>query len=145
MSLGFSHKAILTALANILFALPAFNDSGRRVPPWSKVKATPGIYLRGVGDEDKFEHIILSATTIKAEVWIYSQTDSPDGVPGDDLHDLVDQVRAAFKPDKPQLNTFTLGGRVQHCWIEGESVFDPGDLDAKGRSRALIPVRILVP
>ena len=49
----------------------------------------------------------------------------------------------AFVPDNPTRRTFTLGGLVQHCWIEGDVEQDPGIFTTQGA--AIIPVKILVP
>lgn len=146
MSLGFSHETIITALVNFLATVPGFSaPPGRRVPPWSAAGPFPAMYVRCIGDEDVFHNIILQKTTIDAEVWIYCKTEDPTIAPGIQLGNLVDAVRLAFKVDNPQFNTLTLGGLVQHCWIEGKSIFDPGDMDSQNRARAMIPVRILVP
>ena len=121
-----------------------FQTTGRRVLLWSKVAAQPALFLRNVDDEDVWDNPVLPKTTLDVEVWIYSRAGAnPDLAPGVGLNNLVDAVRAAFKPDNPMTRTLTLGGLVQWCRIEGKSDFDPGDLD--GQAKAVVPVKILVP
>ena len=55
---------------------------------------------------------------------------------------LLKAIDDAMKPDDPS-GRFTLGGLVQHCWIEGEVNVDPCIYTAQGA--AIIPIRILVP
>ena len=55
------------------------------------------------------------------------------------LFKLVDQ---AFAPDSPN-GKFTLGGLVEHCWIEGNTDQDPGIVSQQ--AAAIVPVKILVP
>jgi len=38
---------------------------------------------------------------------------------------------------------FSLGGMVDHCWVEGETLKDPGDLDGQGL--IIVPLNILLP
>ena len=140
MSVG--REDIMTALFNLVEGVGDFKDTGRRVKMWSQVTAFPAMYLRNVSDQYQRQQI-LSKVTMRAEVWLYTHTTDADSAPGIELNNIMDALEAAFVPDNPQTNTLTLGGLVQHCWIEGEVMYDPGDLDGYGK--AVVPVHILVP
>lgn len=58
------------------------------------------------------------------------------------LNNLLDAVETALRPDALTWKQ-TLGGVVEHAWIEGKIIKDSGDLD--GTAVALIPVRLSVP
>jgi hypothetical protein len=121
-----------------------FQTTGRRVLLWSKVAAQPALFLRHTATEDVYSNIITSATTIHAEVWIYSKAGKDaDVAPDTALNYLVDAVRSALQPDNPILRQCTLGGLVNSCRVEGRSEYDPGDLD--GQAKAIIPIQILCP
>lgn len=59
------------------------------------------------------------------------------------LNALMRCIRKALKPDDFAKQTLTLGGLVQHCWIEGDVDQDPGIQSQQGA--AVVPIKILVP
>jgi hypothetical protein len=122
-----------------------FLTTGRRVIPWDKVTEQPALFLRHVRDEDNFSgDNNLGAVTIELEAWIYSRAgQDPSVAPDISLNVLAEMIRDALEPDDLIANAFTLDGLVYRCRIEGDSEFDPGDLDAQGK--ALIPIKILIP
>jgi hypothetical protein len=122
-----------------------FQTAGRRVLLWSKVSAQPALFLRLMADEDVYHDIILSRTTLEAEVWIYCKSKDPDLPPSTLLNNLIDAVRYALRPDNMMLRQQTLGGLVNFCRIEGRSEFDPGDLDMDGQAKAVLPLKIMAP
>jgi hypothetical protein len=56
---------------------------------------------------------------------------------------LLLAVDQALEPDNFALGTFTLGGLVTHCWLEGTTIVDPGIFSNQGK--AMVPIHILVP
>lgn len=67
--------------------------------------------------------------------------------PGDSVfYPLIEAVEAALEPSpSDSLAVVTLGGLVTHCWIEGDGVIVPGDIDPTGQGMATLPVNILLP
>jgi hypothetical protein len=62
------------------------------------------------------------------------------------FYPLIEAVESALEPaDSDSLATITLGGLVTHCWIEGDGVIVPGDIDPNGQGMATLPVTILIP
>jgi hypothetical protein len=59
------------------------------------------------------------------------------------LNTLLDAIDAAMQPDNIVTGKLTLGGLVEHCWIEGQTDMDDGMYSQQGA--AMIPVNILVP
>ena len=80
--------------------------------------------------------------TLGAAWMIHQATADPDAVPASANNALMDAIEAALAPDSAD-GCCTLGGLVQHCWIEGEVFKDPGDLD--GQALLIAPIRILIP
>lgn len=58
------------------------------------------------------------------------------------LNGIMDALDTFFLPDNFS-GRYTIGGLVEHCWIEGKVFKDPGDIDDQGM--ITVPVRILVP
>lgn len=124
--------------------ITGFLTTGRRVMRWSDVPAQPALFLRS-GDEDlQYNEIVLQQQDIEAEIWIYSKAgENPNAIPETALNNLLDAVQAAFKPDAPGTNRFTLGGLVHWCRLEGRVIKDSGD--TSGQAIAAVPVLITVP
>jgi hypothetical protein len=65
------------------------------------------------------------------------------------MNPLIEAVENAFQPDTlgvgAAVGSLTLGGLVQHAWIQGEGHMIPGDIDPTGLAMQTIPVRILIP
>jgi hypothetical protein len=59
------------------------------------------------------------------------------------LNGLLVAIDAALLPDNLATGKFTLGGLVEHCWIEGVTTVDPGILSNQGK--AMVPIHILAP
>lgn len=58
---------------------------------------------------------------------------------------LLTSIEAVFAPDNVMQRTFTLGGLVERCWIEGIITKVSGDLDPDGQAFLAVPVSILIP
>jgi hypothetical protein len=134
---------IMQALFTLLTAGNAYPTAGRRLVLWTKVAEQPALFLRHVGDTYPTRPTGIPAKVqMDCEAWIYSRAGgNPAVIPETALNSLLDGVETALKPDPAAAQT--LGGLVQHCWIEGRVEIHPGDLD--GQAIAVVPIRLLVP
>lgn len=95
-------------------------------------------------------------------VIIYQRTPAAGGFPGGSLggsavqsvlgsqasplHPLIEAVELAMEtPDDAAQGALTLGGLVSHCFIEGDGLQIPPDIDPEGQGMATLPITILVP
>lgn len=81
---------------------------------------------------------------------IKPKANTPDGADisvagASELHPLIESVEGIFENDNFSFNTLTLGGLCRHCWIEGDGILIPGDIDPSGLAMQTIPVKILIP
>ena len=92
--------------------------------------------------------------TIQRSIVLYAQITrgntpggyDPNVVPGSMFYPLIESVESALEPSpSSSFAVVTLGGRVTHCWLEGEGIIIPGDLDPNGQGMATLPVSILIP
>ena len=80
--------------------------------------------------------------TLTLDLFIYAHTQMDKTIaPSTITNGLVDAVAAAIAPD-PVSNKQTLGGLVQHAWIDGAIVTDEGVLG--DQAVAIIPITIKV-
>ncbi len=66
-----------------------------------------------------------------------------NSIPSSFINDTLDAIEALFAPDNLMTDTFTLGGLVQACLLDGKSQRSPGDIT--GKALAIVPIRILFP
>jgi hypothetical protein len=59
------------------------------------------------------------------------------------LNAMYKAIDEALLPDDQGTGSFTIGGLVSHCWIDGDTDQDPGILSEQ--AAAIIPIHILVP
>lgn len=82
--------------------------------------------------------------TLRAQIWVYSWESQPLNVPPsillNDFMDVIDDVLTVV--DNPT-NTQTLGGLVEHVYIEGEVAIAEGIL--QNVSILSVPITMLIP
>jgi hypothetical protein len=115
---------------------------GRRVKRYDDTTVTqPAIFIRHAFDEDIWPGVGLQRTELIAELFVYAKTPKSGAAPDTSLNAIVKLIRAAMVPPVAE-ERLTLDGIVNHARIEGQSLYDPGDLDDQGK--ALIPIRIML-
>jgi hypothetical protein len=95
-----------------------------------------------VGDQQsQARHGLPPRRRLTAEIYLYAANPDPHTAAGIALNGLIDAVEASLAP-VPGF-TQTLGGAVEHCWIEGMiAVYEA----PKGqRAAALVPVHMMLP
>ncbi len=65
-----------------------------------------------------------------------------NSIPDETVCDIMDELDLALRPTQGN-QTQTLGGLVDHCYIEGDVICVPGDLDGLGMIH--VPVTIMLP
>lgn len=150
---------------------PLFQTYGRRLRTWQELNQLmttaggvgvkqPALYLYdGPGLGGGFttyqprQRGTPNVRIMKRTIVIYARmpgAGTPGGVDqeaigADELTQLVERVESVFNQDDSGQGAFTLGGRVSHCWIEGDGVIIPGDIDPDGQGMATLPVSIMIP
>lgn len=127
-----------------------FRTTGRRLKHWTEVAAQPALFIDD-GDEEWPERPggIPATPLLDAEIWVYSDAGkNPDSVPASVLNALLGAIETALAPTivfdgVNRQNVQTLGGLVEHCWIEG--TLDKVSGHADGQAVAIVPIRMLVP
>lgn len=139
-----------TATGAAVALVQGFQTTGRRLLHWGDVAAQPALFVDD-GDErwPPRPGGIPGKPVLEAEIWVYSDAgDNPNAAPATQLNALLGAIDAALAPvpvfnGVDRQNVQTLGGLVEHCWIEGRMIKSSGHLD--GQSIAIIPVHMLVP
>ena len=146
-----TREQIVAALFAILSAAPGdgvFKTMSRRNrdPEGLDPSQTPAFFL--IEHTDKWDRLggynLGGKREMKVFAIVYYDAGADQNiVPSSVLNPLLDAIEGAMVPDNQQTNTFTIGGLVQACLIDGESQRASGDVTGKGL--AVIPIRILFP
>lgn len=143
--MSIDREAIVASLFDyIVFQVPHFKTTGRRLLMWSDEYPQPALFMRHTADDDQSALDPLQRDSIELELWIYSKAGAdPAAQPDVELNRLVKMIRDALAPDDDDRQVFTLGGTVWACGIQGRSERDPGDMD--NQSKAVLPIKIILP
>src|SRR5690242_6172659 len=132
-------------LFGLLETVDGVQTCSRRMRLWSNMTAAekPAIFL--AEHKETIERSIEGLPPLRkimANIFVYIDSTDPECVPITAMNNIIDAIFTALRPQFPAEEQ-TLGGLVAHCWIEGEILKDPGDLDGYGI--AILPVSIVLP
>lgn len=151
-----TRETIITALFDLIRGAvyigtntTVFTTAERRLKLWDqvKLKERPALFLV----EHAETHVqkaqgVPTVRTLEVKLFIYLDSKDQNAIPDQAVNAVIDAIDSVtggvLKPDTGK-NTQTLGGLVQHVWIEGDILKDPGDLDGDGL--IIIPIKILIP
>ncbi len=142
-----ARETILTALFGVVASVAAFKTVGRRLvlPRAMSDAGKPALFM--VDADETYSYTAhAQKVTLQVDLWIYTASGlDPNATPASELNGILDALDAALRPtgaDLP-LNSFTLGGLVEHCRIAGRVLKDAGDVTGLGL--AIVPLELLIP
>ena len=146
-----TREEIAEALVTLLQDAYQWNQPvSRRFQLWSKIDPSlrPAAFLIESGEKynPQSETLRRRELTFKLYIYISSQpTDDTTSTGGMQFNDILDAIDSAIAPSGADLlrGRNTLGNIVSHCFINGQILLDPGDLDGDGV--AIVPISVLVP
>lgn len=141
-----NREAIFVALFDLLKVVPGITTAERRLRHWNDVTSVEQPYLclaqGGQTAQRGDPKGVYAKWVLEADIYLYAQTTGGQA-PSSVLNPIVDAVEQALQPPYPDYNRCqTLGGLVEHCWIEGNIDTDEGTLG--DQAVAVIPIKILV-
>lgn len=140
-----NRELIFTTLFARLQAINGIVTTSRRWKPVKDVSPVdqPALFLVPIRESVDGPIGMPRVFTIDADILIYAHTNGNKAIPASSiLNPLIDAVAAAFVPDNQMTNRMTLGGLVEHCWLEGQIETDEGYFGDQGV--VVLPVRIRV-
>jgi len=120
----------------------SFKTASRRFKLFSDVSPAdqPALFLIQRGENVSTVPGQPSVYVLSFDVAIYAHTGGDVNVPpASIINPLLDAVTTALAPEAVS-NKQTLGGLVQHAWVEGEIQTDEGLLQQQGY--ALVPIKV---
>lgn len=139
-----NREAIYSALYRLLTGIDGIETFSRVLAHWDDVapNAQPALYMTVVSQRAEQVTGLPTKYVLDAKLWVYTHRDSAGEIPSVAINRILDALDAALKPAPGPSFKQTLGGLVEHCWIDGEISTDEGTLGAQ--SVAIVPVRMLV-
>ena len=140
-----NREAVYSALFNKLRDVAPFRVTSRRLQHWSDVAPAdqPALFIAQRNEVVNPVPGLPYVWELRVDVYVYANTrDDRTRAPAEILNPIVDAVVAALAPSPVTGNKLTLGGLVEHCWIEGEIVTDEGVMGDQGV--VIIPVVLKV-
>lgn len=138
-------EPIAVALFNKLKVVTNFTTASRVLRSWNNVPPAeqPALFVSEGGQDAAQRPGLGPVWNWKFDAHVYIHTgDQPGIAPGTLINPIIDAIELALKPDNAITNKQTLGGLVQHCWIEGHIDTDQGVLGGQGV--AIIPIFVKV-
>lgn len=140
-----NRENIAVAILAKLQGVAGFNTVSRRWRPVKDVAPVdqPAAFLTSAGESVTCAPGMPATSEIDYDITLYAHVKGDPAIPPSTiLNPLTDAIIAAFKPDNPILNKVTLGGLVEHCWVEGNIETDEGLFGDQGV--VIIPLRVKV-
>ncbi len=139
---------VMTALEDILKTMDTVQTVTRRFAEFTGPSMSAQFpYLMLTKPKEVYPPRAISSLppkrTFKIDITIYLAFGlDQQGVPDDQLNDILDELDWVLRPP-PGSPTLTLGGLVDYCYISGDVICVPGDLDGIGM--IVVPIEIIVP
>jgi hypothetical protein len=140
-------ELIYLALFNRLSSIEGFVTTSRRLRHFNNVQPEqrPALFVTQGNQLEVPVKGLDAKVELEAEIYIYIHESEVTVPPSVQLNQMLDKVRKAIAPDFPEMCEYqTLGGLVEHCWIEGTiEVFEAVENMLDDQGIAIVPIRIL--
>ncbi len=140
-----NREAVYAGVFARVSAVPGLVTASRRLRHWSDVAPAeqPALFQVQRGEDVHRLRGLPPRRQLSLDLYLYAATGGDPGTaPAQILNPLIDAIEAALAPD-PVTGTQTLGGLVEHAWIEGRIETDEGVLG--DQAVMIVPVEILMP
>lgn len=139
-----NREKIYAGLFKLLEGMDSITTASRILAHWDDVSPNmqPALYMTVVSQSAEQITGFPTKYTLDAKVWIYTHRDTADEIPSTAINRILDELDGVLMPPAGPSFKQTLGGLVEHCWINGEIVTDEGTLG--NQAVAIVPIRLLV-
>jgi len=137
-----NREAIYDKLFSLAYKINGVQTRSRKLKIYSDVLPTecPAIFQNQTGESTYQKVGQPKIITLKCDWYVYLNSKGDRKTTQSvDINNILTQIDTVFLPDV-MTGTFTLGGVVSHCWIEGETKIVEGVLG--DYSIAIIPINI---
>lgn len=140
-----SREPIYQAIFDLAAASAGYVTASRKWRHWTNVAPAdqPALFQVQTGENRlNVQRYLPSPYRLSVDLFIYAQQDDQDASPAVVINPLLDALQAALAPATAKALQ-TLGGLVQHAWIEGTIEIFEGNL--ANQAVAVVPILMDVP
>ena len=139
-----NRETIYQALFKKLESMDSITTASRILAHWTDVAPNfqPALYMTAVSETAEQITGFPTKYQLDLKVWIYTHRDTAGEIPSAAVNRILDELDAVLAPPVGPSFKQTLGGLVEHCFINGEIVTDEGTLG--NQAVAVVPIRLLV-
>ena len=133
-------EAAYQALFDLLNSIEGIATCSRILTHWDDVSPNqqPALYLAQDTQLASQTKGMPSIYLLGAKVWVYAHRDTCEVVPSAQINYILDAIHSILMPNPSPEYRQTLGGVVQHCWINGAIETDEGTLG--NQAVAIVPI-----
>jgi len=138
-----NREVIYAALFSMLSSSGAYKTKSRKLQHWADVTASrqPALFQAQRTETASTVPGQPTVWNLQVDIYVYANTSNKSEAPSQIINPLLDAIGNALAPD-PITGKCTLGGLVQHAWIEGAIQTDEGVLG--DQAVAVVPIVIKV-
>lgn len=135
------YKALFALLQDKLDSVTTFD---RVLAHWDDVSPNmqPALFMAQGSQTAQQATGLPTKYVLNAKLWLYTHRDTSNEIPSAAINNILDELDAALAPPAGPSFKQTLGGLVEHCWINGDIETDEGTLGVQ--SVAIVPISMLV-
>jgi hypothetical protein len=143
--MAFDRESIWSAAFNALSVSTGAVTKSRKLVPFDQVPAEqqPAIFLAQGKESHRPVAGRPAILTLYGELFLYTNTGSnTEIIASTQLNQMLDAIDDAMAFDDVARGRCTLGGLVQHAWIEGDTIIAEGQQGQQ--AVAIVPIALLV-
>ncbi len=140
-----TRESIWIAVLNKLGTTVGAKTISRRLVPFDQVapEQQPAFFIAQTKEDHKQKAGIPAILTLRGDIFMYTNSGGNDtAIASTQINNMLDALDAAFAFDDVARGRCTLGGIVQHAWIDGETLIGEGQMG--DQAVAIIPIAVLV-
>jgi hypothetical protein len=141
-----NREEVAVALFTLLQTVPGFVTYSRRPQEWDDSVNMPALYMGNTAETYEYQHGTATPPhiTLAFDIFVYIKVGlDPNSIPDTQLNQLIDAIETKLGGFAVNGQAQTLGGIVDHAWIDGDVHRFPGYLNGQGG--ALFQIKTLVP
>lgn len=141
-----TREQAMTALLALVQSSASFAVSGRRnrSPDAIGPAQSPAVFLIESADDYQTNPVGPDRRTMTVKAFYYNDVgDDETAIPSTAINNAIEALEALLAPTPGQRGSFTLGGLVFSCRIDGQIKRAPGEVT--GKSMAVVPIKIVLP
>lgn len=140
-------EIIYQALFDRLKSIEGITTMSRRLRHFNSVSndQRPALFVTQGNQLENPAKGLNAKIELSIDLYLYVYEQNPNLAISTQINTYMDLIRESIKPDFPEMCEYqTLGGLIEHCWIDGTiEIYEGVEGMLDGQGIVIIPVRVL--